>query len=218
MRSEQVRNQRSEMVKNWTSDPERVSWLIDFKKYKMSHCHLYFIGPENPKVVKVGISVNPYKRLIDIQTGCWAPVSIQGSFWLETVHQARKLEKEIHKRLSEGGLHSAGEWFKLSAQEAVEEAVIASMDLGLKLNKHFPSEQIRNDVWDLAYDLFFRTDAHDKCNKKEINEFYLHTTEENCNRRLARLAEYGISEATMDRMRVVEPDIWEECNKMRSET
>jgi hypothetical protein len=216
MRSEQVRNQRSEMVKNWTSDPERVSWLIDFKKYKMSHCHLYFIGPENPKVVKVGISVNPYKRLIDIQTGCWAPVSIQGSFWLETVHQARKLEKEIHKRLSEGGLHSAGEWFKLSAQEAVEEAVIASMDLGLKLNKHFPSEQIRNDVWDLAHDLFFRTDAHEKCTDNEISEYFSHQDEESCNRQLARLAEYGISEATMAVVRTDPDGRWERRERNRS--
>lgn len=213
MRSEQVQNQRSEMVRNWSSDPESVSWLIDFRKHNLPHCHIYFIGPDNPKVIKVGISVNPYKRLTGIQTGCWAPVRIMDSFWLDTVHQARKLEKEIHQRLSSNGLHAAGEWFKVSANEAVEEAAIASMDLGLKLNKHFPSEQIRNDVWDLAHQLFFRTEAHEKCTEEEIEEYFVRKSEEKCNRRLARLAEYGISEATMDGVRVDGPDYWERKRK-----
>jgi hypothetical protein len=202
MRSEQVQNQRSEMVQDWSSDIEALSWLIDFKKYKLPHCHIYFVGPEEKSVTKIGISINAYKRLGGIQTGCWEPVKIHGSFWLETVHQARQMEKHLHNKLCAAGLHSAGEWFSISPKEAMEEAYIATIETGLKLNRHFPTEDIRQEVWDLARSLFYATDSHEKCTPEQVRAQILHDKEEKYKRRLARLANYGISESTMSAVRV----------------
>ncbi len=210
MRSDRVQSRRSEMFEgDWINNLTSVSWLINFKKHKLPHCHLYFIGPEGKPFTKVGISVNPYKRLAEIQTGSWEPVKIHGSFWLETVHQARKMEKELHTRMQNAGLHSAGEWFAIRPKDAIEEAYVASMDLGLKLNNHFPSEEIEDDVWNLARDFFYSTSAHKKSTFEERTAMAVHQSDKDKKKDLARVAEYGISKDTLSGLRIAQEYDWE---------
>ena len=64
---------------------------------------LYFIVHDN--FVKIGQSINPYKRLLKFQTGAPNFLKIIAVFT-----GLGKLESECHKRLKH--LHYRGEWFK----------------------------------------------------------------------------------------------------------
>jgi hypothetical protein len=83
-------------------------------------CYVYVIGPANPDksdkiAFKVGISVNPERRLKSIQTGCHFEVAILTSAWFRGTKQAREFEVQVHSCLKT--LNTHGEWFSLSSRD-----------------------------------------------------------------------------------------------------
>ena len=75
---------------------------------------IYLIKSLNDGFYKIGVSKNPNKRLIELQTGNPSPVEI---LYLYESKLAYKIENSLHNRYSYCKTH--GEWFDLSIQEEV---------------------------------------------------------------------------------------------------
>jgi len=70
--------------------------------------HLYFISDENYRI-KIGRSINPEKRLKELQTGC--PTNLKIEF---VIYNKGCLEKKFHNCFKE--IQLTGEWFTYSAR------------------------------------------------------------------------------------------------------
>ena len=86
--------------------------------------YLYVIAGEYEGPVKIGYSVNPEKRVRQLQTGAAYKLSV---YYQQNVNEreARKIERNIHRTL--GHLRSHGEWFNLSVDQAVAEVKFGLM-------------------------------------------------------------------------------------------
>lgn len=84
----------------------------------MTRDYLYVIGrDEGP--VKVGIATAPLKRLTTIRTSCPFKIEILHIQPMRDRDHARKHERLFHRCMDERRL--AGEWFSMTADEAIEE-------------------------------------------------------------------------------------------------
>lgn len=81
--------------------------ITDLPQHNPPVTDLYFILHGN--FVKIGQSTNPYKRLIEFQTG--APEILKV---LAIIPQKGEIEKFCHKRLKH--LHFRGEWFRYTGE------------------------------------------------------------------------------------------------------
>jgi len=68
--------------------------------------YVYFVGHED--AVKIGHSVDPYKRIKSIQNGSPKPVEVFATVWCD--EDATFIERELHIRFNASRLK--GEWFK----------------------------------------------------------------------------------------------------------
>lgn len=112
---------------------EEQVWLVDWKAFQLPYCSLYIVSPDGDWPCKVGISTNASKRLIGLQTSVWKPLRVAHCYWTATVHQARALEKAIHKRLTEDNAWLHGEWFSMRPSEAKEIVEFVAMVEGIEL-------------------------------------------------------------------------------------
>lgn len=78
--------------------------------------HVYIIQCGDTTAYKVGISVNPRRRLQQLQTGC--PHRLKLLFNIN-VSNARGIEHAIHAVLIDHGVHILNEWFTLSNDDVV---------------------------------------------------------------------------------------------------
>lgn len=66
--------------------------------------------------IKIGVSVNPKKRLFELQTGCPFKLHIISSFDLRSISKSSfEIEKALHKILKPFSTY--GEWFEISAYQ-----------------------------------------------------------------------------------------------------
>lgn len=79
------------------------------KDTQLSEKHLYFI--KSGVHVKIGVSLNPKKRLLELRTGTPEQPKI-----LLVVKNKGHMEKILHKCFSQWRVRSNGEWFMLSQQ------------------------------------------------------------------------------------------------------
>lgn len=79
--------------------------------------YLYAIGSPNGPI-KIGVSSNPLKRHVQIQTACPFPVSLIHTELSRSKDEAFADERFLHDFLTDK--HAHGEWFMISAQEAIE--------------------------------------------------------------------------------------------------
>lgn len=70
---------------------------------------IYIIGPANGEACKIGVAMNPAKRLAELQIGCWKELKIFALFWFieGSVYGAEKLAHRIADRM---GKRLQGEW------------------------------------------------------------------------------------------------------------
>lgn len=75
---------------------------------------LYVVGKRNPELapVKIGMTMNPARRLATLQTGCPFRLHIHALFALGTATDA-----DIH-RIMPRNSREMGEWFSVSAKDA----------------------------------------------------------------------------------------------------
>ncbi len=74
--------------------------------------YLYFISNERQKVVKIGITNNPQKRLKTFQTAHYEKLIILKVVKVSNRMLAFQLETALHKKFQK--YHIRGEWFKLT--------------------------------------------------------------------------------------------------------
>jgi hypothetical protein len=94
---------------------------------------IYVIGADKAGPVKIGLSVNPDKRLRQLQTGHPARLSLFHTMEVESAKVAL-MEKIIHKTVRPW--RGVGEWFYLSVDDAIAEVEFALIRYG--------EENIRN--------------------------------------------------------------------------
>lgn len=83
----------------------------------MDPVYVYVIGRESGPV-KVGVSVNPGSRVLELQTGCPFPLALLASFKFPDRLSAMRDEAFFHQCYEHVRL--MGEWFDLEADLAIE--------------------------------------------------------------------------------------------------
>lgn len=76
--------------------------------------------------IKVGVALNPSKRLKDLQTGAPLKLRLFDMVKIATARQAYKYENEVHRRLAR--FASEGEWFRCKPEDAM--AIITAVISG----------------------------------------------------------------------------------------
>lgn len=135
------------------NDPQQL-WRINWKDYGFPYCGVYVITTDSLYPCKIGISVNPVKRLLSLQTSHWRPLQISGYRWCENAADAKKVEKEAHEILKEGGKSLMGEWFDIRVDKALEAIDWAGVTLSVVVNNFIPDE---HDVRMALYEIRDRT-------------------------------------------------------------
>lgn len=124
-------------------EPDRLVeqlWRLDWKKFGYAHCGIYVISTDSLFPCKIGVSVNPTKRLASLQTSHWRQLQISEYRWCSSVGEARLLEQESHSFLRENGKALLGEWFDVRPKEAVAAIEWAALATGISLRNDVPKE------------------------------------------------------------------------------
>lgn len=106
---------------------------------------IYIVSGESGHPTKIGVSATPAERLVSSQIGNWEKLSLRDFRYVvhpkmpegrrvEFANQVRAaavdLEKECHAVLRDMGMGLQGEWFDITAEEAVEVLEKVSKDTG----------------------------------------------------------------------------------------
>jgi Meiotically up-regulated gene 113 len=80
--------------------------------------YLYFMAVPSG-YCKIGVAVNPWSRLKELQTGNPEPITLHGAWEIDNIPGcgARDVERVLHSMLSE--FRTIGEWFLISVIEAM---------------------------------------------------------------------------------------------------
>jgi hypothetical protein len=106
--------------------PEEFQEMFDRLKFMTINRHMYSLsGPipghlylmEAREFVKIGIAINPIRRLKGIQSGCPLPVRLARAWSVSDDYYALLSEKVAHETL--GKWRVQGEWFELGAQSVI---------------------------------------------------------------------------------------------------
>lgn len=84
-------------------------------EHKGKRQYVYIIKNLDTGNIKVGVGVNPIKRLEQLQTGSDSELSLVYTSFL--CSNAFSIEKEVHKHFKDK--HVRGEWFKISEKEVI---------------------------------------------------------------------------------------------------
>lgn len=103
----------------------------------------YVMAPDENGPCKIGVTSNLELRLKTLQIGCWMPLSVYGvriAFRRDTDFTslaksaeagAYRIEGMCHKNLKECGAHLHGEWFDVTAQEALKAITVSADKKGI---------------------------------------------------------------------------------------
>lgn len=99
--------------------------LYEAKTHYQDTC-IYIIGPSDPGVDihKIGLTVNPYGRLSQLQIGNWHRLEVKGLIW--PYNKAVTIERNAHLAAKEMGIWLSGEWLALGVDDAIELALKAA--------------------------------------------------------------------------------------------
>lgn len=82
---------------------------------------IYFIGNKDKNICKIGVSIDPQKRLKEIQ--CYCPFDVE-IFMVEEVSDDYFFEKLLHNKYSK--YNTRGEWFELSPITEILNGIVES--------------------------------------------------------------------------------------------
>jgi len=110
------------------------------KKDQQKGIRVYFMFCQNNGYfIKIGLAANPYKRRLDLQTGCPHPIykilSLDGNLPMQ---KARKIETLFHKILKNNQV--SGEWFYFNDMEILQDMfknIVTPVVEAFDLNWHF---------------------------------------------------------------------------------
>jgi hypothetical protein len=137
-------------------EPDRVLeqlWRVDWKREQLPYCGVYVISTDSLFPCKIGVSVNPAKRLASLQTSHWRGLQISEYRWCETVADATRVEREAHKILRAHDKALLGEWFDVRPSEAVEAMEWAALTVGATLRSDIPTPGLEERLRRIASDI-----------------------------------------------------------------
>lgn len=99
--------------------------LYEAKTHFQDTC-VYVIGPSDPgiEISKIGVTVNPFGRLAQLQIGNWHRLELKGIMWV--LGKATTVERNAHLAAKEMDVWLSGEWMALPGDDAVELALKAA--------------------------------------------------------------------------------------------
>lgn len=121
---------------------EEQVWLANWRGHGLPYCSLYVVAPDGRWPCKVGISVNAYKRLAELQVSVWKPLSVVSCFWLKTIKEARELEKQVHRRLTGDDVWLHGEWFDMRPRDAKEMIEFVALVEGIEIYEKIDNDEV----------------------------------------------------------------------------
>lgn len=104
----------------------RPHGFLDFVRSNGFHT-IYLVTPERGWPLKVGISEDPVKRILQLQNAHYETLVFQRFWWLPGIAIASRIEADFKNDLAEDNIR--GEWFKLNperASEYIERAITAA--------------------------------------------------------------------------------------------
>lgn len=149
MRGAQRTGRPAGLVENYNSrfDPDDYMWLVDWRRYDKPYCSVYVITPDNEWPCKIGVSVFPEKRLQTLQTSVWRRLKVAKCFVCNTTTEARRLEKKVHRTLTDDAKWLHGEWFDMRPDEAADIVTFAASVEGVECTDKIEDEHIRGEVY-----------------------------------------------------------------------
>jgi hypothetical protein len=78
---------------------------------------VYVVADEAPDRCKIGIAVNPFKRLISLQSGNWRLLTLRSLFWFPSFDHAAMHEYAALQFAKKHGVRIRGEWVALNHME-----------------------------------------------------------------------------------------------------
>lgn len=148
-RTRQGSGGKFEHYSDW-ADLYKGLWRVDWKDAGYPYCGIYVITADNGWPCKIGISQNPVKRLLSLQSANWRKIDIQEYRYCENAVQARAVEQKAHEMLHGDGKSLLGEWFDCRPDQAIEVIQFAADVLGVSLRTDIPDERIRETLLQMA--------------------------------------------------------------------
>ncbi len=125
-----------------SSSPNEI-WRVNWRAEGYAFCGIYVISPDNRWPSKIGVSQNPVKRLIGLQTACWKKLDIAEYKYAVDFAAARLVEQMVHQILKDDGKLMYGEWFDLKPDKAMEVIDFAALQLNIELRSDVPDLKIQ---------------------------------------------------------------------------
>jgi hypothetical protein len=100
-----------------------------------------YVVSSSPEVMKIGIAIRPERRISTLRTSSSAPLAVE---FLGECEMAAQLEARAHRILAQANL--CGEWFSVSARQAIDAVMRAAAELGCEI-KSQPIGHFRARAW-----------------------------------------------------------------------
>lgn len=103
------------------------------------HWSIYIMESSPDRLIKIGIAKDVGKRVIGLQTGRAGSIHCYGAF-TGPEQDIKLLERTLHRRMDYDPRHYQGEWYVLSAEEAVAiiRAFADEMRITLQESVYYP--------------------------------------------------------------------------------
>lgn len=132
---------------------KRHLWRINWKAEGLPYCGVYAISPDNRWPTKIGVSIAPAKRVVELQTASWKRLDVAEYAYCESFKEARAVEKKAHEMLAADGAALHGEWFDIKPDKAMEVVRFAANTLNIGLRTDIPTERLEHFLYRFQYDL-----------------------------------------------------------------
>jgi hypothetical protein len=110
-----------------------------FKETGVSFVGVYVIASADERPCKVGMTDNPWERVIELQVGNPYPLHVHRVFWIEGRSEAAAVEKDAHGLIAERNRRLSGEWFDILACDAADMVEMAALKNGVQAHRNMPS-------------------------------------------------------------------------------
>jgi hypothetical protein len=132
-------------------DAKKTVWLADWKKHKLPYCSIYVVSTDSKWPCKVGISVSPRKRLVQLQTSVWKPLEVAGCYWCNTVNEAKAVEKKMHETLTSDGAWLLGEWFDMRPDKVPPLIEFVASVAGIEIHDTIVEKPVIEDIQEMHW-------------------------------------------------------------------
>lgn len=97
---------------------------------------VYALGPAKGRPMKIAWCIDPYQRLLPIQSGYWQDLICHHIAWTAGPPLARRLVEELHRLFDISGRRLKGDWFDVPVEMMRPSFEVACNNLRLETFSH----------------------------------------------------------------------------------